>query len=112
MKLLQQICEMYACVNGIGTMEQVTIHEDKIVKADFIQVIDWLLEHGAKWVDDQESYKRMGYKNTYHLWLELPAVKLYCGFNYGNEGLQDVEIPMDEKLVYAIEKRQQYKNAK
>lgn len=95
--LLDKIRETYVGVNKLGGVaNQVTLIGDKLSELEFKSAISWLLGAGAKWSEDADHYKEMGYKNTYHFWLGIPSVKMHCGFVF--KGKTD-----DKNAPYALQ---------
>jgi coproporphyrinogen III oxidase-like Fe-S oxidoreductase len=89
-KLLELIKETYDAVNFVrGSFTQVTLFGNLLNKKQFTEVMKWLQDNGAGWQDDCLEYEAMGMEDTYHLYLHLPYVKLYCGFIKRNEIFSD-----------------------
>ena len=83
-QLLDSIFDNWNKVNGvIGGIGQATLYGEKLTPEQFQETIDWFHAKGnAEFITNEPNYVEMGHKDTYHLWLNLPEVKVCCGFMF------------------------------
>ena len=55
---------------------------ERLIPSERDALVGYMLKHGGQFDTDANSYEEMGYKDTFHLWLENDAVRLFCGYQF------------------------------